>query len=150
MPTISIYATATGIEAELADQKLKADERSYTQTINLVTGDTLPELSLTLRDANTAASGRILDSNDEETWAPINIEGATVRLKIRKIGAVSLSATLTFSVTDGKNGKVVTNWPAGTLTEAGTFEAEIEITFVGGGIQTIHDLLKLKVKSDFD
>ena len=35
MPTISIYATATGIEAELADQKLKADERSYTQTINL-------------------------------------------------------------------------------------------------------------------
>jgi hypothetical protein len=36
------------------------------------------------------------------------------------------------------------------LDTAGTFEAEIEITFASGGIQTVNDLIKLKVRSDFD
>jgi hypothetical protein len=45
---------------------------------------------------------------------------------------------------------VVTDFPAGTLDTAGTFEGEIEITFSSGGVQTVYDLIKLKVRSDFD
>jgi hypothetical protein len=53
-------------------------------------------------------------------------------------------------VTDGSNGKVATNFPAGTLDTAGTFEGELEITFQSGGVQTVNDLIKFKVRSDFD
>jgi len=123
---------------------------AYSQTINLVTGDTLPELTLTLRDSSTAASGVTLDPNDSSTWAPINVSGATVRLRLRELGSTTVKSTLTCSVTDGSAGKVATDFPAGTLDTAGTFEGEIEITFASGGIQTVYDLIKFKVRGDFD
>ena len=34
---------------------------AYSETIKLVKGDTLPELTITLKDSNTAASGQTLD-----------------------------------------------------------------------------------------
>ena len=123
---------------------------AYSQTLNLVTGDTLPELTLTLKDSQDAASGKVLDTEDSSTWAPINVTGATVRLRIRELGSSTVKSTLTCTVTDGANGKVATNFPTGTLDTAGTFEGELEITFASGGIQTVYDLIKLKVRSDFD
>lgn len=123
---------------------------AYSQTLNLVTGDTLPELTFTLKDSQEAASGSILDSEDSSTWAPINVSGATVRLRIRELGSTTVKSTLTCTITDGANGKVATNFPTGTLDTAGTFEGELEITFSNGGIQTVYDLIKLKVRSDFD
>ena len=123
---------------------------AYSQTLNLVTGDTLPELTFILKDSQEAATGLVLDPEDSDTWAPINITGATVKLRIREIGGTTVKSTLTCNVTDGTNGKVVTNFPTGTLDTAGTFECELEITFASGGIQTVYDLVKLKVRSDFD
>ena len=123
---------------------------AYSQTINLVTGDTLPELTFTLKDSQSAASGKTLDANDSSTWAPINVSGGTVKLRIRELGSTTVKSTLTCTVTDGTNGKVATNFPTGTLDTAGTFEGEIEITFSNGGRQTVYDLIKLKVRSDFD
>lgn len=123
---------------------------AYSQTINLVTGDTLPELSLTLKDSGTAASGTTLDADNSATWAPINVTGGAVKLRIRELGSTTVKATLSCLITNASAGQVATNFPAGTLDTAGTFEAEIEITFANGGIQTVHDLLKLKVRSDFD
>jgi PPE-repeat protein len=123
---------------------------AYSETLKLVAGDTLPELTLTLKDSNTAAAGQTLDENDSATWAPIDLTGATVRLRLREIGSTTVSATLNCSLTDATAGKVATNFPNGTLSSAGTYEGEIEITFSGGGIQTVYDLLKLKVRGDFD
>lgn len=123
---------------------------AYSETLNLVAGDTLPELTITLKDSNTAASGLTLDPDDSSTWAPINVTGATVRMRIRELGSTVIASTLTCSISDGANGIVVTDFPSGTLSSAGTFEAEIEITFSSGGVQTVFDLLKLKVRSDFD
>ena len=123
---------------------------AYSDTINLVSGDTLPELTFTLRDSNTAASGQVLDPDDNNTWAPINVSGATVKLRIRELGSSTIKSTLTCAVTDGTNGKVATDFPSGTLDTAGTFEGEIEVTFASGGIQTVFDLIKFKVRSDFD
>jgi hypothetical protein len=123
---------------------------AYSKTINLVTGDTLPELTLTLKDSNTAASGQILDGEDSNTWSPIDVTGATVKLRIRTLGSTVIKSTLTCLVVSGTDGKVSTNVPTGTLDAAGTYEAEIEITFANGGIQTVYDLVKLKVRSDFD
>lgn len=122
---------------------------AYSDIIELVVGDTLPALTFTLRDRNTAASGKVLARNDPTTWAPINITGATVKLHLRKQGETGApSASLTCTVTDGAAGTAATDFPEGTLDEAGTFDGEVEITFSGGGIQTVVDLIKFKVRDD--
>ena len=123
---------------------------AYSDTLNLVTGDTLPELTFTLKDSNTAASGLTLDENNSNTWAPINVAGATVILRLRELGSTTVKSALTCTVTDGTAGKVATDFPAGTLDTAGTFEGELELTFPNGGKQTVNDLIKFKVRSDFD
>lgn len=123
---------------------------AYSDTLNLVTGDTLPELTFTLKDSNTAATGLTLDQNNDATWAPIDLTGASVNLRIRELGSTTVKSTLACAVTDAAGGKVATDFPVGTLDTAGTFEAELEITFAGGGKQTVNDLIKLKVRSDFD
>jgi myosin heavy subunit len=83
-------------------------------------------------------------------WAAINVTGGAVKVRIRELGSTTVKATLSCLITNASAGQVATNFPAGTLDTAGTFEAEIEITFSNGGIQTVYDLLKLKVRSDFD
>lgn len=123
---------------------------AYSETINLVAGDTLPELTFTLRDSNSAASGSVLDPADSSTWSPINVSGGSVKLRLRELGSTTVKSTLTCTITDGSAGKVATDFPVGTLDTAGTFEGEIEVTFAAGGILTVYDLIKLKVRSDFD
>ena len=122
---------------------------AYSQTLNLVAGDTLPNLVFTLRDKNTAAPGRTLNSNDSTSWAPINLTGAEVRLRMRAIGSTTILATLLCSIVDAANGQAATDFSGGGLTAAGTFEGEIEITF-DTGVQTVYDLIKFKVRGDFD
>jgi hypothetical protein len=106
--------------------------------IKLVQDDTRPALVCTI--------------TDDTSGAAINITGATVLLKFRAAGATTLQATVTGTVTDGANG-VVAFYPASApemLTgEAGDYEGEIQITFADGQIQTVYDLLKFKVRSDF-
>lgn len=124
---------------------------AYSDTINLVVGDTLPEVTVTLRDSNKAASGQTLDAEDPTTWDPIDLTGATVRMRIRKVGSATVTSTLTMTVVSpSTDGKATTNFPSGTLSEAGVFEAEVEVTYSGGGKQTVNDLLKLKIRDDFD
>lgn len=123
---------------------------AYSDTLNLVTGDTLPELTFSLKDSNTAAPGLVLDENNSDTWAPVNVTGATVKLRLRELGGTTVKSTLTCTITDGAAGKVATDFPEGTLDTAGTFEGELELTFANGGKQTVNDLIKFKVRSDFD
>jgi len=123
---------------------------AYSQTINLVVGDTLPELALVLRDSNKAADGQVLDPENTNTWAAVNITNATVRLRIREVGATTIASTLTMVIQDGEGGQASTDFPDGTLNAAGLFEGEVEITYSNGSKMTVPDLLKLKVRDDFD
>lgn len=123
---------------------------AYSDTIYLVANDTLPFLSFSLKDSNMAAEGYSLDENDPTTWAPMDVTDATVRMRIRELGSSTIEATVTCLVVDGSNGVVTTNFPEGTLTRAGTFEAEIEVTYADENIHTVYDVLKLKVRDDFD
>ncbi|OUW88871.1 MAG: hypothetical protein CBD86_02015 [Gammaproteobacteria bacterium TMED226] len=124
---------------------------AYSETINLVVGDTLPELTITLKDSNTAASGQTLDENDSTTWNPISLSGKTVKLRLRELGTTTVKSTLSCTVTNASGGVVTTDFPSGTLDTAGTFEGEVEITTTSGGAkQTVNDLLKFKVRDDFD
>ena len=78
------------------------------------------------------------------------MSGASVKLRLRELGSTTVKSTLTCTVSDATNGKVTTDFPTGTLDTAGTFEGELEITFSSGGKQTVNDLIKFKVRSDFD
>ena len=123
---------------------------AYSDTLNFVVGDTLPALNLTLKDKNTAASGVTLDPENSATWAPINITGATVRLRLRELGSTTLADTRTCSVVSGSGGTCTTNFATTTFSTAGTYEGEIEVTHANGSIQTVYDLVKFKVRDDFD
>ena len=123
---------------------------AYSDTIKFVVGDTLPSLEFTLKDSNTAASGQTLDTENSDTWAPIDLAGGSVKLRIREVGQTTLTQTITGTITNASNGKVTCTIPSGTWTTAGTFEGEIEYTTSGGGIHTVQDLIKFKVRDDFD
>jgi hypothetical protein len=109
-----------------------------TDKIKLVQDDTRPALVCTI--------------TDDTSGSVINITGATVLLKFRAAGSTTLQATVTGTVTDGANG-VVAFYPASAPEmlsgDAGDYEGEIQITFADGQIQTVYDLLKFKVRSDF-
>lgn len=123
---------------------------AYSSTIKLVVGDTLPELNFTLKDSNTAASGYTLDEENSTTWAAIDLTSGTVKLRIREVGGTTVASTITATIVDATNGQCTVVFPSGTWTTAGTYEGEIEFTKSDGNIQTVQDLIKFKVRDDFD
>lgn len=123
---------------------------AYSSTIKLVVGDTLPELNFTLKDSNTAASGKTLDEEDNTTWAPVNLSGGSVKLRIREVGQTTVLSTITATLSSPSTGECSLIFPSGTWTSAGTFEGEIEFTKSDGNIQTVQDFIKFKVRDDFD
>lgn len=108
------------------------------EKIKLVQGDTRPAIVCTL--------------TDETTGAAIALTGATVVMKFRAMGGVTLTATVAGAVTDGPNG-IVAFYPASAPEMLsglpGDYEGEIEITFADGQVQTVYDVLKFKVREDF-
>ena len=122
---------------------------AYSYTLDLVQGDTLPQLTMTLRDANMAAAGKVLDPEDSSTWAPINITGGTVRLKLRVAGAQEVKETLVGFATDAATGQVTFVFTDTTLSDVATLEGEIEYTDANDDIQTVYDLIRLRVRAQF-
>jgi len=124
---------------------------AYSDTFNFVTGDTLPALTLTLKDKNTAASGAVLDPDNSDTWDAIDLTSSTVLLRLRKVGETALTDTRTMIITNPTAGKCETNFATTTFATSGTYEGEVEITYTGSGAkQTVHELVKFKVREDFD
>ena len=95
---------------------------AYSNTFNYVVGDTLPELTITLKDKNQAASGVTLDADNSDTWAPIGLAGATVRLRLRALGSTTITDTLSMTVSDATNGVCVTDF---TMTPFTSLEVDI-------------------------
>jgi len=122
--------------------------------IKLVQGDTKPALIVSLTDENSGA--------------PIGVNGATARMYFRALGDTTILATLTGTLlagvvqadgtinslapydTPGTGGRVQFNWGSTDLSQpAGDYEGEIEITYSDGSKQTVYDLLKFKLREDF-
>ena len=116
---------------------------AYSDTLKLVVGDTLPQLNFTLKDSNAAASGFTLDADDSTTWEAVNLTDGVVKLRIRKVGSTVITKTITATLTGPTNGQCAVSFPTETWTE-------LEYTTSGGGIQTVQDFIKFKVREDFD
>ena len=123
---------------------------AYSDTIKLVVGDTLPELTFNLKDSNTAASGKVLDAEDSTTWAAVNLTGGAVKLRIREVGKTTIISTITATLSAPSAGTCTLIFPSSTWTASGTYEGEIEFTKSDGNIQTVQDFIKFKVRDDFD
>lgn len=88
---------------------------------------------------------------DENTGAVVDITGATVVMKFRQVGSTTLQDTITGIITDGPNGVCVFAMSALAMSgDPGNYEGEIQVTFAaGGGIQTVYDPLKFRMREDF-
>lgn len=122
---------------------------AYITTIDLVQGDQLPEIELTLKDSNQAAAGLTLDTDDPSTFAALSLSGGSVRMRVRKVGQTALIDTLVGTITDAVAGKVTFVFDSDTLSTTGVLEGEIEFTDSGSRTQTVVDLIKFKVRSQF-
>lgn len=128
--------------------------------VQMVAGDSGPPLRLSLTDPN---------NND----APIDISagGTTVRFKLRRVpqggenttikativcsklaGRVladkSISTTPPYN-TPGAGGRCQVDWTPEALDTAGKYEAEVEITFDTGIVQTMSRKLSIRVREQF-
>ena len=84
--------------------------------------DTRPAIAANLTDANAAA---------------VNLTGATVRfsMRVEPAGTVKVSAAAA-TIDDAEAGQVSYNWTASDTNTADDYEAEFQVTFVGGAVQT--------------
>lgn len=107
------------------------------ETIKLVKGDELPQITLTL--------------TDDVTSSAVNLSAATttVSVKFRKKGTTTtLSTIATNKLTDGSDGKVVFNFSGGVLdVDPGEYEGEVVIDY-NGSVQTVYDVLKFRVRAN--
>lgn len=107
------------------------------ETIKLVKGDELPQITLTL--------------TDDVTSNAVNLSSATttVSVKFRKKGSTTTLSTIsTTKTTDGSNGKVHFDFSGGVLdVDPGEYEGEVVIDF-NGSVQTVYDVLKFRVRAN--
>lgn len=106
--------------------------------IKLVRNDNRPEIELTLTDASTEV--------------PIDVSGGTaVNVRFRKQGSTTVLATIPCTlVSTGTDGKVKFKFTGSILdVDPGQYEGEVEITYVGGDVQTVYELLKFTVRAEF-
>jgi hypothetical protein len=84
--------------------------------------DTRPAIAANLTDANAAA---------------VNLTGATVKfsMRVEPAGTVKVSAAAA-TIDDAEAGQVSYNWTASDTNTADDYEAEFQVTFVGGAVQT--------------
>tara|TARA_R100000541_G_scaffold47746_1_gene54772 strand:- start:15 stop:395 length:381 start_codon:yes stop_codon:yes gene_type:complete len=124
----------------------------YQETIELVQGDDLPSIEITLRDSNKADTGKTLDQGDPTTWAPLDLAAVKfVKLKYRRVGSTNLIDTLPFIIeVPATDGKITLIW-SGTVLDDGTgeYEGEIEIEYNDGKFFTITDKFKFVVRGGF-
>ena len=104
-------------------------------TIKLVKGDQLPQITLTL--------------TDDVTGSAVNLSVATtsVSIKFRKKGTTTTLSTITTTkTTDGSDGKVHFDFSGNVLdVDPGEYEGEVVIDY-NNSTQTVYDVLKFRVR----
>ena len=89
----------------------------------------------------------------DNTGLPVNLTGATVRLKFRKKRTKTILFTLTNiteETVDLVNGQAIFQFSGDNLAlEAGMYEGEVEVTFANENIETVYEIINFQVRDDF-
>lgn len=88
---------------------------------NIKQNDTSPQIGAILKDG----SGN-----------PIDLTAASVRFHMKRIGASTASVTADATIINADAGSVKYAWSTGDTSTAGSFQAEFQVTYTGGGIET--------------
>jgi hypothetical protein len=83
--------------------------------------DTSPAMLATLQDANGDA---------------VNITGASVRFHMRPIGSNSITVDASATIVTPEDGVVRYDWLAADTDTIGSYQAEFEVTYADGSIET--------------
>lgn len=121
--------------------------------LRLVRGDT-PQITVTLWDAATEL--------------PIDVVGATPRLKFRRVASSDATTIVTGSPlpgredpdtgtidysgvygTPGRGGRVLFPFTSPIDGPSGNYEGEVEVTFPNGVVQTVYDRMVATVREQF-
>lgn len=105
--------------------------------IKLVSGDTGPQLKVTL--------------TDEVTNAAINLTGATVKMYFRAVDTVEVLDTLIGTLINPTAGEVIFEWNPDTLdVDEAAYEGEVEVTFPSGMVQSVFLPINFFVREQFE
>lgn len=83
-------------------------------------------------DTRPIISATLIDGDGSN----VNLDGATVKFIMRKVGATSATTDASATIADATKGKVTYSWSASDTATVGSYEGEFEVTFAGGGVQT--------------
>lgn len=92
-------------------------------SLNFVQGDTGPDITAIIHEEGDVDS-------------PIDLTGASVRFQMRFPEGKTYKVNAAAVITDEAAGAVSYAWGANDLAQPGTYEAQWEIHFVGGKVQT--------------
>lgn len=103
-------------------------------TIDMVAGDNLPLVALSLTDQSSGAA--------------IDVSSAVVILQFRVQGTSGGVVIPVTPIATGTDGRVSFSFP-GTVSSvpAGIYEGQIVITFLGGAKQTVYDTIKFRIRT---
>ena len=90
-------------------------------TFYIKRNDTSPSMLATLQDADDNA---------------ISVNGATVRFHLRAIGATAITVDSAAVIVSPLEGIVRYDWDAADTDVAGSYQAEFEVTYNDGSIET--------------
>ena len=88
----------------------------------------------------------------QDTGGVANFAGGSARLRFRKKGTTTVLFTLlaSDSGTNFANGIAVFQFGATDLAiDAGQYEGEIEVTYSGGDVESVFEILDFVVRDDF-
>jgi hypothetical protein len=113
--------------------------------IKLVQGDSEPEIVITLRDET-------VDDFGNRVIKPIDLtELQYPRIYVRALGSLTLTDTIT-GVVYGlpTTGKVKYTLSTAAFPTAGEYEGEVKLIMVGGGVFTLFDTVRFRVRAKFN
>ena len=106
--------------------------------INLVQGDTGPDLTVTVYDS---ISNEPID---------LSASGSTCRLHVRReeqIGTPAVTTVTGAKTNGGGDGVITFQWPSGTFDVVGFYEAEVEMDLDTGKRQTVPDKIRIYARA---
>lgn len=101
-------------------------------SLNFIQGDTAPDISA------------IIHAEDDVS-APVDLTGATVRFQMRFPEGNKYRVNAQAVIDDPVQGKVSYAWGANDLSQHGEYQAQFEVTFAGGKVQTTYPPVTLSV-----
>ena len=106
--------------------------------INLVQGDTGPQIKVTLTRSDTGLAE--------------NVSDATIKMHFRKQGSTSVLFSMTNQSTPDQQslGVCIFLFSTGQLDiDAGYYEGEVEVVFDSGTRETVYEVVEFYVREDF-